>query len=74
MTKTELSIREGVLNDKQRVIEEMKQVYSYQRAALNFWEDDHSYRPQNETYGPEAKDLIQEMKRVHDKYLQELQT
>lgn len=71
MTKTELSIKEGVLTDKQLISEEMKQVYSYQKAALIFWEDDHSYRPQNETYGPEAKDLIQEMKRVHDNYLKE---
>lgn len=69
LTKTELCIREGILTDKQLVTEEMKKVYSYQLAALSFWKDDHSYRPENEMYGPEAKDLIKEMSRVHEQYL-----
>jgi len=51
----------------------MKLVYSYQKDAFLFWADDHSYRPQNETYGPEAKDLLKEMSRVKNQYLAEIQ-
>ncbi|ODM87075.1 Protein msta, isoform A [Orchesella cincta] len=73
LTKTELSIREGHLTDQALIVEQMKLVYSYQKAAFHFWADDHSYRPQNETYGPEAKDLLKEMSRVKNQYLSEIQ-
>lgn len=72
LTKTELCIREGHLTNKTSIAEEMEQIHDYQKAAFLFWKDDHSYRPNSEMYGPEAKDLIREMSRIKTQYLDNL--